>query len=149
MSEKLTIKYFSNNEFAKVPYQTSEDAVGYDLFAAEVETLLPCSCNSIELELRMAIPKGYYGKVCPRYGLLKEHFITCDSRVIDVDYRGNVSVILINHYGDKYYTVRSGDRIAQLVIMKIFDVKFARVSEAVLLGKTKGGIGSFGFGFTS
>lgn len=78
----------------------------------------------------MAIPKGYYGKVCPHYGLLKEHFITCDAGVIDADYGGNVSVILINHYEDKYYTVRTGDRIAQFVIMKKFDVKFARVSEA-------------------
>ena len=57
MTEKTTIKYFLDNEFAKVPFQASEDAAGYDLFAAEAKTLLPNSCNSIELELKMAIPK--------------------------------------------------------------------------------------------
>ena len=59
MSEKLIIKYYANNEFAKVPFQASEDTAGYDLFAAEAKTLLPRSCNSIELELKMAIPKEY------------------------------------------------------------------------------------------
>ena len=144
MTEKTTIKYFLDNEFAKVPFQASEDAAGYDLFAAEAKTLLPNSCNSIELELKMAIPKDYYGKVLPRSGLLKDHFVTCDARVTDVDYRGKVSVILINHHGDKAYTVRTGDRIAQVVFMKKIDVKFERVSESALLGKTKRGIGGFG-----
>ena len=140
----MTIKYFLDNEFAKKPFQASEDAAGYDLFAAEAKTLLPNSCNSIELELKMAMPKGYYGKFPPRSGLLKDHFVTCDARVIDADYRGKVSVILINHHGDKAYTVRIGDRIAQVVFMKKIDVKFERVSESALLGKSKRGIGGFG-----
>ena len=72
---------------------------GYDLFAAEAKTLLPRSCNSIELELKMAIPKGYYGKFFPRSGLLSDHFVTCDAGVIDSGH--SVSVILINHHGDK------------------------------------------------
>ena len=72
---------------------------GYDLFAAEAKTLLPRSCNSIELELKMAIPKGYYGKIFPCSGLLSDHFVTCDAGVIDSGY--SVSVILINHHGDK------------------------------------------------
>ena len=50
MSEKSTIKYYPNNEFAKVPFQASQDASDYDLFAAEAKTLLPRSYNSMELE---------------------------------------------------------------------------------------------------
>ena len=140
----MTIKYCSNDELAKVPFQASEDATGYDLFAAKAKTPLPSSCNSIEFELKMAMTKGYYGKIFPRSGLLRDHFVTCDEGVIDADYRGSVSAILINHHGDKHYTVTTGDRIAQFVIMKKFDVKFKRVYESGLLGKTKRGIGGFG-----
>ena len=50
MSKKLTIKYFLNNEFAKQPFHGSEDAAGYDLLAADSQTLLLQSCNSVELE---------------------------------------------------------------------------------------------------
>ena len=114
----LLIKYYPNNEFAKVPFQASEDAAGYDLFAAEAKTLLPRSCNSIGLELKMAIPKRYYGKSFLCSGLLRDDVVTCDAGVIDADYRGSLSVILINHHGDKHYTVRTGGRIAKVVIMK-------------------------------
>ena len=55
----------------------------------------------------MAIPKGYYGKIFPRSGLLRDHFVTCNAGAIDADYRGSVSVILINHHGNKHYTVRT------------------------------------------
>ena len=47
---------------------------------------------------------------------------------------GTAFQLLINHHGDKAYTVRTGDRIAQLVIMKNFDVKFERIYESGLLG---------------
>ena len=105
MSEKLTIKYFANNEFSKELFRASEDAAGYDIFGAATKILLPQTCDSIELELRMAIPKGYFGKIFPRSGLLKNHFITCDVGVVDTDYRGSVSVLLINHHREKSYTV--------------------------------------------
>ena len=122
MIEKLTIKYYANTEFAKEPVQASEDAAGYDLYAAEARTLFLHSRTSINLELKMAIPKGYYGKVFPRSGLLRDHFITCDAGVTDADFRGTVTVLLLNH-GNKHYTIRTGDRIARIVFMKKFDFK--------------------------
>ena len=51
----------------------------------------------------MAVPKDYYGKIFPRSGLLKNHCITCDAGVIDVDYRGTVDVLLVN-YNTEHYT---------------------------------------------
>ena len=122
MIEKLTIKYYANTEFAKEPVQASEDAAGYDLYVAEARTLFLHSRTSINLELKMAIPKGYYGKVFPRSGLLRDHFITCDAGVTDADFRGTVAVLLLNH-GNKHYTIRTGDRIARIVFMKKFDFK--------------------------
>ena len=96
----------------------------------------------------MAIPKGYYGQIFPCSGLLRDHFITCDSGVVDADYRGTVVVLLINH-SSEYYTIQVGDRIGQMVFMKIFDANFEEVAEPDLLGKTNdmGGFGSTGKSF--
>ena len=144
MSKKLTIKYFPINEFAKDPFHASEDAAGYDLLTAETKAILPQSSNSNELELRMAIPKVYFGKIFPRSGLLKNHFITCDAGVADADYRGCVIVLMNNHHKDKSYTVGIEDKIAQMIFFKTYDVNFEKVSEPGLLGKTKHGRGGFG-----
>ena len=59
MTEKLTVKYIANNDFAKEPVQASEDAVGYDLYAAEAKTLFPHPYSGLTIELRMAIPKFF------------------------------------------------------------------------------------------
>ena len=91
----------------------------------------------------MAIPTGYYGKIFPHSGLLNDHFISCDAGVVDADYRGSVLVLLLNHHSEKAFTVRTGNRIAQIVYMKKFDVEFEKVSDPALLGKTKREIGGF------
>ena len=100
-SKYITVKYLAETELAKEPYQASEDAAGYDLFAAEIKTILPKSTDAISLDLRWAIPSGFYGKVFPRSGILKEHFVTIDTGVIDSDYRGIVQVLLVNHNHEK------------------------------------------------
>ena len=142
MSEKLTVQYFAI-DFAKQSVQASEDAAGYDLYEAEARTLFPHSCSGLTIELRMAIPKEYYHEIFPRSGLLRDHFITCDSGVVDADYRGTVVVLLINH-SSEYYTTRVGDRIGEMVFMKKFDVNFEKVAQPDLLGKTNHGMGGFG-----
>ena len=60
----------------------------------------------------MAIPKGYYYKIFPCSGLLRDHFRTCDSGVVDADYRGTVVVLLINH-SLEHYTTPVGNRIGE------------------------------------
>ena len=94
----------------------------------------------------MEIPKGFYGKIFPRSGLLKQHLITCDAGVIDADFRGSVEVLIINHHPHDVYTVRTGDRTAHVVFMKKCDAIFENVSDPALLGRTKRG--SCGFGST-
>ena len=100
-SKYITVKYLAETESAKEPYQALEDAAGYDLFAAEIKTILPKSTDAISLDLRWAIPSGFYGKVFPRSGILKEHFVSIDTGVIDTDYRGIVQVLLVNHNHEK------------------------------------------------
>ena len=93
MSEYITVKYFSESEFAKEPYQATEDADGYDLFAVETKALLPNSVDTIPLDLRWAIPTGFYGKVFPGSGILEEHLVTVDAGVIDSDFRRIIQVL--------------------------------------------------------
>ena len=114
------------------------------MFAAETKTLLPKSTNIISLDLRWAISSGFYGKVFPRSGILKEHFVTIDPGVIDSDYRGIIQVLLVNRHHEKTFTVRVEDRIAQVAFMEKFIVNFCKVSDPALLGKTKRGHDGFG-----
>ena len=132
MSEKLIIKYFPENEFAKEPFHASEDAAGYDVFASEAKTILPKTNAFISLDLKMSIPKGFYGKLFPRSGLFRQHLITCDAGVIDADYGGTVEVLLMNHHPFDFYTVRTGNRIGQTVFMKKYDVIFEKVSDQLV-----------------
>ena len=79
MLKYITVKYYTENEFAKEPYQATEHSAGYDVFAAETKTFLPKTVDTILLELRWAVLTGFYGKLCPRSGLLREHFVSIDS----------------------------------------------------------------------
>ena len=140
----ITVKYFAESKYVKEPYQASEDAAGYDLFAAETKTLLPKSTDAISLDLRWVIPGGFYGKVFPQPGILKEHFVTIDAGVIDSDFSGIIQVLLVKHHHQKTFTVRAEDRIAPVVFMEKLNVNFHKVSDPALLGKTKRGHDGFG-----
>ena len=149
MSKQITIKYYSESESSREPYQTTEGSAGYNLFAGETKTFLPNSVGTISIELRWAIPTGFFGKLFPRSGLLMEHFVTRDVGVIDTDIRGVVQALVVNHHPDKTFTVRTEDRIVQVVFMERFNANFVKVSDKSLLGITKRGnhgFGSTGFG---
>ena len=143
MSKQIVVKYFQESEFAKEPCQATEGSAGYDLYAAETKTFLPNSADTVSIELRWAIPSGFFGKIFPRSSILKDHLVTVDAGVIDSDFRGIVEALLVNH-SKKTYTVRTGDRIAQVVFIEKFDVNFQKVTKKSLLGITKRGSGSFG-----
>ena len=146
MSKQITVKYFSDfyqyEEY--LPYQASEDAAGYDAFVAETKIFLSKSVDSISLEMIWAIPSGFYGKFFPRSGILRGHLVTVEAGVIDSDFRGDVKVFLFNHHPEKTFTVRAGDRIAQVAFMEIFTATFQRVTDKHLLGITKSGSDGFG-----
>ena len=91
----------------------------------------------------------FFGKLFPRSGLLMEHFVTIDTSVTDADFRGVVQALVVNHDPDKTFTVRTEDRIAQVVFMEKFNANFVKVSDKNLLDIIKRGnhgFGSTGFG---
>ena len=123
MPKYITIKNDTENELEKEPYQATENSAGYDVFAAETKTFLPNSVDIISLELSWAIPNGFYGKLFPQSGILREHFVSIDAGVIDVDFRGIIQVLMVNHNQQKIFAVHTGDRIAQ-VFMEKFTANF-------------------------
>ena len=110
----------------------------------KLKLFLTKSVDSILLEMIWAITSGFYGKLFPRSGILKEHLLTVTAGVIDSDFRGKVAALLFNHHPEKTFTVCTGDRIAQVVFMKKFTANFQRVTNKQLLGITKRGSDGFG-----
>lgn len=137
MSKHIKVKYFQESEFAKEPCQASEGSAGYDLFAAEAMTILPRSCEKLSLDLRWAIPKRFHGNIYPCSSFVKE-VITVDAGLIDSDYKGIFEVLFVNH-SENAFTMRTGDRVAQVVFIEQYNVKFEKVDKKDLLGTTKRG----------
>jgi len=97
----------------------------------------------VDTDLAIAVPVGTYGRVAPRSGLAAKFFIDTGAGVIDADYRGMVKVLLFNH-ADMDYQVKEGDRIAQLIIEKIYTPEILEVEELEASVRGAGGFGSTG-----
>jgi dUTP pyrophosphatase len=124
-------------------YMTSQSA-GMDLCAAIKEDLI---LNKGELTLiptgfAIALPQGFEAQIRPRSGLAIKHGIGLINSpgTIDTDYRGEIKIAAIN-LGAKPYTFRRGDRIAQMIIKKVY---FARLEIVEELDETKRNTGGFG-----
>lgn len=126
-------------------YETSGSA-GMDVRAAVPEdapVTLACGARAmVETGLSVAIPEGYEIQIRPRSGLAAKHGLTCLNTpgTIDSDYRGEIKVILIN-LGAEPFTIRRGERIAQLVLAPVTRLAWSEVAE---LGTTERGAGGFG-----
>lgn len=101
------------------PVRAYEYDAGLDLFSANADdTLIPAHSSAIlDTGVHIAIPKGYAGFVKSKSGLNIKHNLTADG-VIDYGYTGSIVVKLYNH-GDKDYTIKYGEKIAQLVILPV------------------------------
>ena len=132
-------------EHAQIPQYMTEHAAGADLTACldvpEV-TIPPGARTLIGTGCAIELPVGYEAQVRPRSGLALKHGIGIVNSpgTIDADYRGEVKVLLINH-GQEPFTVKSGERIAQLVIAPVVR---ARLEEAPSLSSTSRGAGGYG-----
>ncbi len=93
----------------------------------------------------VAIPQGYAGLVLPRSGLAARHGVTCLNApgLVDSGYRGEVRVVLVNHDPERDYEVSRGDRIAQLVLVRVEQAAFELVAEDAM-GESERGSGGFG-----
>jgi len=142
----VEVRRLPHAEGLALPAYQTEHAAGLDLLAAVGEqaplTLAPGERALVPTGLAIALPAGFEGQVRPRSGLALKHGITVLNApgTIDADYRGEVSVVLINH-GSEPFVVRRGERIAQLVIAS---VRRAELSVVVALSETPRGVGGYG-----
>lgn len=140
----VTVKFRKLHAGAVVPHYATSHAAGLDLSAC-LEKEIVIASQSVALVptgLSIELPEGYEAQLRPRSGLALKHLISLPNTpaTIDADYRGELKVILINH-GKEPFTVRHGDRIAQMVIAK---VEQAMLMEVDMLSETGRGEGGFG-----
>lgn len=138
----INIKKLSNK--ATIPTRGSEQAAGYDLYAANSEmiTIEPHKTVKVPTDLAVEIPDGYFGGIFARSGLATKQGLrpaNCVG-VVDSDYRGNVIVALHNDT-DMPRVIDIKERIAQLVIIPYLNVSFNEVDE---LDETERGAKGFG-----
>jgi dUTP pyrophosphatase len=132
-----------------LPVAASAGSAGLDLRAAiELDlTLLPGERALVPTGLALAIPAGWEGQIRPRSGLAIRHGIGIVNApgTIDSDYRGEVAVLLVN-LGQEPFTVRRGDRIAQLLLGRAESIEWEEADDLPGTSRGAGGFGSTGTG---
>lgn len=126
------------------PSYMSPGASGADLLADSPDevTIPPWGRAKIGTGLKLEIPEGFEGVVRSRSGLADKHGVVVHNVLgtVDSDYRGEIFVLLFNA-GESDYTVRKGDRIAQIVFQPVVRAEFVSSEH---LGSTDRGDGGFG-----
>jgi dUTP pyrophosphatase len=143
-SVRVRIARLHGAEDLPLPSRATSGSSGFDLHAAVRSELHiePGARALVPTGLRIAVPPGCEAQVRPRSGLALRHGIVLPNApgTIDSDYRGEIQVILLNA-GKEAFTVRRGDRIAQLVIAPVVRAEWSEVEE---LDDTARGAGGFG-----
>lgn len=143
---KVNIRRLPHAEGLPLPEYQSAEAAGFDLLAAVPQDtpvmLSPGEWKLVPTGLIFELPRGSEAQVRPRSGLAVKFGITVlnSPGTIDADYRGEVSVILIN-LGNEPFTIKRGERIAQVIVAP---VSRAQLREVTKLSTTKRGAGGFG-----
>lgn len=122
-------------------------AAGMDIYAAIEESVVleRGSTALLATGFAMAIPEGFEAQIRPRSGLAVKHGIGLINSpgTIDADYRGEVKIAVIN-LGPEKYTFHRGDRIAQMVINKVFHAKVEILEQLDATDRNTGGFGHTG-----
>lgn len=135
------------NEWAKIPTRGSNDAAGYDLYAAtsyKIE-IKPHTTIKIGTGLSFELPRGTFGAIFARSGIATKRGLRPSNcvGVIDADYRGECLVALHNDT-DEVQVIEPQERIAQLVLLPYVEMIFTEVDELSDTDRGEGGFGSTG-----
>jgi dUTP pyrophosphatase len=134
------------SDAAAPPRRAYAHDAGLDLCAAESASLGPGERVSVGTGLAVEIPEGSAGLVLPRSGLAARHGITIPNApgLVDAGYRGELRVLLLNTDAEATFAVAVGDRIAQLVIVRVETLQPVEVSELAPSERAERGFGSSG-----
>jgi dUTP pyrophosphatase len=145
----IEIRQLPHAEGLPLPAYQTAHAAGLDLQAAVPETeplVLAAGRHAmVPTGLSIALPDGHEAQVRPRSGLAARHGVTVLNApgTIDADYRGEICVLLINH-GSEAFTIRRGERIAQMVIAPVARAELIVVTSLSTTERGSGGFGSTG-----
>jgi len=121
-----------------IPVYSHPGDAGADL-KSSVDAVIPArGKHLISTGIRLKLPAGHVGLIWPRSGLAVKHSLDCGAGVIDSEYRGEIKVLLFNH-SDEDYSIKRGERVAQLIVQKFEKVDFIPVDS--LEDTTRGGNG--------
>jgi dUTP pyrophosphatase len=144
---KVSIKRLRKDHPVPMPQYMTEGSSGMDLFASlDKEVILePGERRLIPTGVSVAIPSGFEGQIRPRSGLAiqKGIGIVNGPGTIDADYRGEIGVLVIN-FGKEPFTIRDGERIAQMVISQVFRATLEEVDDLPPTRRQGGGFGHTG-----
>jgi len=131
---------------AILPAPAHPGDAGLDLHAVEAGALAPGARGAIPTGLAVEIPPGHAGLVLPRSGLAARHGIALVNApgLIDAGYRGEVRVLLLNTDAEATFAYAAGDRIAQLVVVRVPEHEVIEVAELAESVRGAGGFGSTG-----
>ena len=143
----LFLKKKEGCEDLPLPKYATSGSSGMDLYAdvdGEV-TILPGDIKLISSGIYVSIPEGYEAEIRPRSGLALKHGISLVNTpgTIDSDYRGLISIIMINH-GKSPFVIKRGDRIAQMVIKEVIRAVVEHRQELDDTARSHGGFGHTG-----
>jgi len=140
----IKVKRLEGSADLPLPDYETEGSSGMDIRASVKEPVLmePGEIKLIPTGLAVSIPQGYEGQIRPRSGLAFKYGVGLVNSpgTIDSDYRGEISIIMIN-WGEKPFTIKRGDRIAQMIISKVYRADLLEIDD---LDSTKRGEGGFG-----
>jgi dUTP pyrophosphatase len=137
------------HELAITPVLATDGSVGYDICAIGTVVIPPLDTVRLQTGLKFHFPARMYGRVAPKSGLMFKHKVQAFPGTIDTDYQGELLVMMSNLHRDTAYTVEAGDKIAQLILEKSYNVKVPLIEVRpgdieALVGSTKRGAKGFG-----
>lgn len=142
----MILRFRRLSEAARPPARAHDGDAGYDLHAAEPARLEPGERATVGTGIAVAIPPGHAGLVLPRSGLAARHGISVVNApgLIDAGYRGEVRVLLLNTDRARAFEVAPGDRVAQLVVVRVEGPELEESTELDDTARGGGGFGSTG-----
>ena len=129
-----------------LPAYAKPGDAGADLCSRIDAVIEPGERALIPTGISIALPNGYVALVHPRSGLAIKHGLSMVNTpgTVDAAFRGELQVILINHDPREAFTIKKGDRIAQMIIQKVERAEFVEVSSLPGTHRSDGGFGSTG-----
>ena len=137
----VKVKKLCNN--VKLPVRGTSDAAGYDLAAAQTIVIPAHGKMLVKTGLSMSMPTGCYSRIAPRSGLALKKSNDVGAGVVDVDYRGELGVVLFN-FGNEDFKINMGEKIAQLIFEKIKTTEIVQTDSLKETGRGEKGFGNIG-----